>query len=217
MFELVIFDCDGVLVDSERISNIEFMEMLNELGLPMNLDDMFEHFVGKSIPQCLELITSMLGKPPPLDFEENYQRRVRIAFENGLRPVAGVPEMLHNLKLPCCVASSGSRDKTRMTLSITGLLPRFDGRLFSTTEVTHGKPAPDVFLHAAVQCGANPAACAVVEDTPTGVAAGVAAGMTVFGYAGITPAMRLQEAGARYTFKHMRELNGLLSCEATRF
>lgn len=211
MFKLIIFDCDGVLVDSERISNIEFMKMLNELGLPLNSDDMFEHFVGKSMSQCLDLVTSMLGKPPPLDFEENYQRRIRIAFENGLRPIAGVQEMLQDLKLPCCVASSGSHDKMRMTLGITGLLPRFDGRLFSTTEVAHGKPAPDVYLHAAAQCGANPAACAVVEDTPTGAAAGVAAGMTVFGYAGLMPAARLRMAGAHRTFTHMRELTGLLA------
>lgn len=217
MFELVIFDCDGVLVDSERISNIEFMEMLNELGLPLNLDDMFEHFMGKSMPQCLELVSSMLGKPPPLDFEENYQRRIRIAFKNGLRPVVGVPEMLCNLKLPCCVASSGSLAKMQTTLGITGLLPRFAGRLYSATQVARGKPAPDVFLNAATQCGVKPGACAVVEDTPTGVEAGVAAGMTVFGYAGMIPATLLREAGARYTFKHMRELNGLLSCEATRF
>ncbi|HVC28783.1 MAG TPA: HAD family hydrolase [Gammaproteobacteria bacterium] len=213
MFELVIFDCDGVLVDSEHITNTVLAELLNELGLSVNLNYMYEHFMGKSMSQCMGLITSMLGKSPPSNFEESYRERSRIALENGLRPVLGVPEMLQDLQLPCCVASSGSHDKMRTTLSITGLLPRFAGRLYSVTEVAHGKPAPDVFLYAAAQCGAKPDTCAVVEDTPTGVAAGVAAGMIVFGYTGMIPAGRLQIAGAHHTFEHMRELNGLLTAQ----
>ena len=213
MFELVIFDCDGVLVDSEHITNTVLAELLNELGLSVNLNYMYEHFMGKSMSQCMGLITSMLGKSPPSNFEESYRERSRIALENGLRPVLGVPEMLQDLQLPCCVASSGSHDKMRTTLSITGLLPRFAGRLYSVTEVAHGKPAPDVFLYAAAQCSAKPDTCAVVEDTPTGVAAGVAAGMIVFGYTGMIPAGRLQIAGAHHTFEHMRELNGLLTAQ----
>lgn len=211
MFKLVIFDCDGVLVDSECITNTILADMLNELGLSVTLNDMFEHFMGKSMPQCLELITTMLGKPPPLSFEKHYRDRSRIALEKDLRPVPGVPEMLRDLKLPCCVASSGSQIKVQTTLGITGLLSRFTDRLYSATDVARGKPAPDVFLYAAAQCGAEPASCAVVEDTPTGVAAGVAAGMTVFGYTGLISAARLRMAGAHYTFGHMRDLNGLLT------
>lgn len=214
MFKLVIFDCDGVLVDSERITNAVLAGMLNELGLSVSLNDMFEHFMGKSMPQCLELITTMLGKSPPSNFEERYRERSRVALETGLLPVPGVPEMLNELKLPCCVASSGSHDKMRTTLGITGLLHRFQGRLYSVTEVACGKPAPDVFLYAAAQCGVKPGDCAVVEDTPTGVQAGVAAGMTVFGYSGLIGAKQLRSAGAHYTFKHMRELNSLLNQKA---
>jgi len=213
MFELVIFDCDGVLVDSERITNTILAEMLNEFGLSVSLNDMFEYFIGKSMPQCMELITTMLGKSPPSNFEECNRERSRIALETGLQPILGVPEMLQNLKLPCCVASSGSHDKMLFTLGITGLLSRFANRLYSVAEVAHGKPAPDVFLYAAAQCGAKPGTCAVVEDTPTGVAAGVAAGMTVFGYTGLIPAGRLRMAGAYHTFEHMRELNGLLTAQ----
>ncbi|HKT32297.1 MAG TPA: HAD family hydrolase [Gammaproteobacteria bacterium] len=211
MLKLVIFDCDGVLVDSERVTNAVFAKMLNELGLAVSLDDMFEYFVGKSMPQCLELVTDMLGKVPPKDFEERYQTRINAALESELQPVAGVPEMLNELKLPYCVASSGSLEKMRTTLGITGLLRKFDGKLYSVTQVAQAKPAPDVFLYAAAQCGVEPASCAVVEDTPIGVAAGRAAGMTVFGYAGLMPAMRLRRAGAHRTFAHMRKLPALLA------
>lgn len=213
MFKLVIFDCDGVLVDSERITNTVLAELLNELGLSLSLNYMFEHFMGKSMPQCIELVTTLLGKSPPSNFEECFRERSRIGLEKGLQPVPGVPEMLQILKLPCCVASSGSHSKMRTTLGITGLLSRFANRLYSVTDVTHGKPAPDVFLYAATECGVKPSACAVVEDTPTGVEAGVAAGMTVFGYTGLIPAGRLRMAGAHYTFGHMQELNELLTAQ----
>ncbi|MGA9854596.1 MAG: HAD family hydrolase [Gammaproteobacteria bacterium] len=214
MFELVIFDCDGVLVDSEIISNTVFAKMLGELGLPLSLKDTIEIFMGKSMSQCLDIMTLILGHPPPANFEENYHQRVDTGFKNGLRPVEGVPEMLRHMKLPYCVASSGSNEKMRTTLGITGLLPLFTDRLYSATQVAQGKPAPEIFLYAASQCGVEPRKCAVVEDTPTGVVAGVAAGMTVFGYSGMIPTTRLRQAGAHYIFKHMHELNRLLNQEA---
>jgi len=208
--ELVIFDCDGVLVDSERVTNRVFAEMLNELGLSVTLDDMFARFVGHSMTQCLELIADMLGHSPPPNFVEEYQKRTRTALEAELRATPGVEEALDRIRLPYCVASSGDHEKMRTTLGITGLWPRFEGRLFSVTEVARGKPHPDVFLLAAERLGVNPSACVVVEDTPVGVTAGVAAGMTVFGYAALTPAHRLLDAGTQVTFNHMRELPTLL-------
>ena len=211
--ELVIFDCDGVLVDSERVTNRVFAEMLNELGLSVTLDDMFARFVGHSMTQCLELIADMLGHSPPANFLEDYRTRTRAALEVDLLATPGVEEALDRIRLPYCVASSGDHEKMRTTLGITGLWPRFKGRLFSVTEVPRGKPFPDVFLFAASRLGINPSACAVVEDTPVGVIAGVAAGMRVFGYAALTPAHRLLEAGAQITFKHMRELPALLYSE----
>jgi HAD superfamily hydrolase (TIGR01509 family) len=209
-FELIIFDCDGVLVDSERITNQVFAEMLNELGLAVTLDDMFEQFVGHSMSYCLDLIASMLGEAPPPGFVDEYRRRTQVALEADLKAVEGISDVLDVLDLPFCVASSGSHEKMRLTLGITGLWPRFEGKLFSVTEVAQGKPAPDVFLHAASKYGIEPSACAVIEDTPTGVTAGVAAGMTVFGYSALTPAARLLAAGAHHVFGRMDELPMLL-------
>jgi HAD superfamily hydrolase (TIGR01509 family) len=210
LIKLVIFDCDGVLVDSERITNRVFAEMLNELGLPVTLDDMFERFVGHSMAQCLDLITELLGHPPPANFVEEYAARTRAALRAELVATPGVKEALDQIGVPFCVASSGDHEKMRTTLSITGLWSRFDGRLFSVTDVQRGKPFPDLFPFAAARFGVSPSSCVVVEDTPVGVTAGVAAGMTVFGYAAFTPAHRLLKAGAHATFKHMRELPTLL-------
>jgi HAD superfamily hydrolase (TIGR01509 family) len=210
-FDLVIFDCDGVLVDSELITNRIFVLMLNELGLPLSLDDMFEQFVGRSMPQCVAIVTGLLGRPLPEDFEEKFQRRSRAALKSELKAVAGIETVLAALTVPFCVASSGTHEKMQTTLGATGLLPQFAGKMYSVTEVARSKPYPDVFLHAASRQGVAPAACAVVEDTPTGVRAGVAAGMTVFGYCALTPRASLIAAGAHHTFERMRDLPDLLA------
>jgi len=210
-FDLVIFDCDGVLVDSELITNRTFVRMLNELGLPLSLEDMFEQFVGRSMPQCLALVTGLLGRPLPGDFEEEFQRRSAAALKAELKAVAGIETVLAALNVPFCVASSGTHEKMQTTLAVTGLLPQFAGKMYSVTEVARSKPHPDVFLHAASRQGVAPAACAVIEDTPTGVRAGVAAGMTVFGYCALTPRSSLLTAGAHHTFERMRDLPELLS------
>lgn len=207
--ELVIFDCDGVLVDSELITNRVFAIMLNELGVHVTLEDMFERFVGRSMIYCCELIAGMLKGPIPDNFVEQYHIRTTAALQTELTPIAGIESVLGELNsrgVPFCVASSGSHEKMRTTLGITGLLPHFDNKLFSVTEVANSKPAPDVFLLAAGKFGASPSKCYVVEDTPTGVKAGVAAGMTVFGYCALTPAHRLIEAGAHYTIGEMVKL-----------
>jgi HAD superfamily hydrolase (TIGR01509 family) len=210
-FELLIFDCDGVLVDSEMITNRVFAGMLNELGLPVSIEDMFERFVGRSMPQCLEIITGLLGRPVPEGFVDDYTARSRAALTRELKPVPDIETVLAAVKLPFCVASSGSHEKMQTTLGLTGLLPQFNGRMYSVTDVARAKPFPDVFLHAASRQGVAPSACAVVEDTPTGVRAGVAAGMTVFGYCALTPRDRLIEAGAHHTFERMRDLPSLIS------
>lgn len=212
-FQLIIFDCDGVLVDSERITNQVFLEMLGELGLAFTLDDMFDEFVGRSMAHCVEKISGLLGKPPPDDFVKTYRARSKLALEAKLTVVPGIEQALDQITLPYCVASGGDHDKMRMTLGLTGLWPRFAGRLFSVTEVERPKPAPDVFLYAAERCGVRPSACVVVEDSPTGVIAGVAAGMTVLGYAGSTPAHRLRAAGAHRVFDRMAELPRLVMAD----
>lgn len=209
-FDLVIFDCDGVLVDSERITNTIFAAMLNELGLPVSLDDMFRDFVGRSMAQCLEIIENRLGQPAPEGFLRDYNERITVALSRDLKSVAGIEAVLDNIDVPICVASSGSHDKMRLTLGLTGLLDRFDGALFSATDVERGKPHPDVFLHAAERMGVDPSRCAVVEDAPRGVRAGIAAGMTVFGYAELSNPASLEAEGA-VVFVDMKELPALLS------
>jgi HAD superfamily hydrolase (TIGR01509 family) len=210
--ELTIFDCDGVLVDSELIANRVFCAMLNEIGLPVSLDDMFEKFVGRSMKYCYELIGELTKKPLPSEFDAQLRLRTTEALRAELKAVRGIVELLDQLDLRglrYCVASSGTHEKMRTTLGITGLLPRFEGKLYSVTEVAHAKPAPDVFLYAAAKNGTAAARCRVVEDSPTGVKAAVAAGMMVFGYAGLTPRQRLIEAGANVVVKDMAELSKL--------
>ena len=209
-FDLVIFDCDGVLVDSERITNSVFAEMLNEMGLPVTLEDMFDTFVGKSMATCLEIIQQKLGKPVPDNFVIEYRQRTNKALEENLKPVKGIHEVLAKLKLPCCVASNGVQEMIRIKLGITGLSRYFEKKIFSITEVARGKPYPDIFLYAAKKMEVHPKRCVVVEDTPTGVKAGFTAGMTVFGYAEISHPGQLREAGASVVFNDMKLLPNLL-------
>jgi HAD superfamily hydrolase (TIGR01509 family) len=210
-FELVIFDCDGVLVDSEMITNRIFAKMLNELGIPISVEEMFERFVGRSMPQCQEIITGLLGHPAPDGFVDDYYSRSRTALKLELKAVPDIETALASINLPFCVASSGTHEKMQTTLGVTGLLEQFRGKIYSVTEVARSKPFPDVYLYAARRQGVDPKACAVIEDTPTGVLAGVAAGMTVFGYCALTPRQRLIDAGAHHTFDHMRDLAALIS------
>jgi HAD superfamily hydrolase (TIGR01509 family) len=210
-FELVIFDCDGVLVDSERIAVRVEAEYLAELGWPLSQAEIVERFMGRTTEYMEEAIEAQLGSRLPGDWRDQFQRRYREAFAAELVPVDGVLDALDQIAVPTCVASSGSHDKLRFTLGHTGLYERFEGRIFSGYEVANGKPAPDLFLHAAARMGAGPARCAVVEDSLYGVLAARAAGMRVFGYAGgLTPADRL-EGEATVVFEDMRELPHLLA------
>jgi HAD superfamily hydrolase (TIGR01509 family) len=210
-FELVIFDCDGVLVDSERIAVRVEAELLAELGWPLSQAEIVERFMGRTTEYMDEAIEARLGSRLPGDWRDQFQRRYREAFAAELVPVDGVLDALDQIAVPTCVASSGSHDKLRFTLGHTGLYERFEGRIFSGYEVANGKPAPDLFLHAAARMGAGPARCAVVEDSLYGVLAARAAGMRVFGYAGgLTPADRL-EGEATVVFEDMRELPRLLA------
>ena len=186
-FGLVIFDCDGVLVDSELITNRVFVGMLNELGLALSLEDMFDRFVGRSMPQCLEIITELLGRPVPTHFVDEYQTRSAAALRAELKAVPDIETVLAAMRMPYCVASSGTHEKMQTTLGITGLLPQFRGKMYSVTEVAQKQALPGRVLACRRRQGVCPADCAVIEDTPTGVRAGVAAGMTVFGYCALTP------------------------------
>jgi len=208
--ELVIFDCDGVLVDSELLSNRVLAQTLAEIGLPMSLEETIATFMGHSMAACVAIIEERTSRPIPSNFVANFRDRTFDVFRRELRPVQGIESVLDAIDLPFCVASSGPPEKIQLTLSITGLLPRFAGRIFSAVEVTRGKPHPDLFLHAAHKMGVAPPACVVVEDSVRGVQAAVAAGMRVFGYADLTDADTLAAAGAR-VFRSMAELPALLS------
>ncbi|MGC4043180.1 MAG: HAD family hydrolase [Armatimonas sp.] len=209
-YRQILFDCDGVLVDSERLTNTVFAEMLGELGLVFTLEDMFGQFVGNSTATCMALIEEKLGRPVPGGFLADYKQRCKIVLERELKPVSGVRNVLERLSVPYGVASSGDHEKIRLTLGITKLLPFFEGRIFSVTDVAHPKPAPDVFLYAARTLGASPAETLVIEDTPIGVRAGVAAGMRVIGYAELMSTQRLTEAGALTCVYSMDQLGQLL-------
>ncbi|OGI68652.1 MAG: haloacid dehalogenase [Candidatus Muproteobacteria bacterium RBG_16_60_9] len=210
MIELVIFDCDGVLVDSERLAIKIDIAVLARLGWPLTEAEVIERFVGVSDAHFRRAIESHLGRALPDDWDAEFHPLYRNAFMKELRPVEGIVDALDRISLPTCVASSGAHEKMRFTLGLTGLYDKFHGRIFSATEVPQGKPAPDLFLYAAERMGVSPGACAVVEDSATGVAAARAAGMSVFAYAGgVTPAAKL--AGPRtIVFEHMSELPDLL-------
>jgi HAD superfamily hydrolase (TIGR01509 family) len=193
-------------------------QMLRELGLDLTQEQIFERFVGYSLPHCLRVIEGMLGSAPPESFLRDLQARTFAAFKTELRAMPGIEQALDQLEaagLPYCVASSGDHEKMNTTLGITGLLPRFAGRIFSVTQVARGKPAPDVYLFAARQLGAEPTVCVVVEDTPPGVQAGAAAGMTVFGFSAHTPEQKLTAAGAHRTFDDLRRLFSMLPGRAS--
>jgi HAD superfamily hydrolase (TIGR01509 family) len=212
-FDLVIFDCDGVLVETERLTVGVEARLLTELGWPMTADEVVERFMGRTLQAELDEIEARLGPEATRRFERECEAEIYAAFERELTPVPGVVELLDRLDaagIPTCVASSGTHDKMRFTLGLTGLYARFEGRIFSATEVARGKPAPDLFLHAAARMGVDPGRSAVIEDSAFGVRAAIAAGMTAFGYAGgLTPASALEAAGGR-PFRSMDELLGQL-------
>ncbi len=207
-FDLIIFDCDGVLVDSERIANEVFADVLNrELGFSLSLEDMFEHFVGRSSAQCMQIIENMLGSKPPSSLETMYKTEINQALEKSVTAVSGIEKALRDISIPYCVASSGSYEKMKTTLGKTNLITFFKDVLYSTSDVNRGKPFPDIYLYAAQRMGfSEPSRCLVIEDSSIGVQGAVAAGMTVFGYAELTASSTLLSSGAHHTFKHMGNL-----------
>lgn len=204
--DLVIFDCDGVLVDSEKLSIEVDRRVLADLGWSLSHDEILHRFVGRSSAHFRAEVEAHRGRPLPDDWEAPYQPWYLDAFARELTAVDGVEAALDEITTATCVASGGAHAKIRRTLGQTGLLPRFDGRIFSADDVANGKPAPDLFLHAAERLGVSPERCVVVEDSRFGVQAARAAGMRVLGYAGgLTPADWLEREGA-IVFTDMRDL-----------
>ncbi|BBA99356.1 putative hydrolase [Actinacidiphila reveromycinica] len=212
-YDLVIFDNDGVLVDSEPLSNRILAQCLTAAGHPTTYEDSLRDFMGAAPHRVHDLVRERSGAELPVDFDAAYHAQVFAAFERELEPVEGVAAVLDALAadgVPYCLASSGGHERIRVALRKTGLYDRFgEQRIFSAQDVGRGKPAPDLFLHAAGAMGVAPGRCAVVEDSRLGVQAAVAAGMDVYGFTGMTPAARL--AGATALFARMPELPALLA------
>ena len=210
---LLIFDCDGVLVDSERLSHQVLVDMLAERGVAIDFDEAVHRFIGLSIAGGIGQLRDLLGGHVPEGFLPEMGRRTKAAFQASLTTVPGIEAVLDALVHPFCVASNGNHSKVNFTLGHTGLAHRFAGRIFTADDVPRPKPAPDLFLHAAAALGVAPEHTTVVEDTPTGITAAKAAGMRALGYAAMTPAARLQAAGADVVLHHMADLHALLQAE----
>ncbi|MEU0375119.1 HAD family hydrolase [Streptomyces sp. NPDC006283] len=211
-YDLVIFDNDGVLVDSEPLSNTILAAYLTELGHPTSYEDSLRDYMGSAVHRIHDLVRERTGQALPADFDDVFHARVFAAFERELTAVNGVTEVLEKLRadgVPYCVASSGSHERIRVGHRRTGLDRWFtDGIVFSAQDVGTGKPAPDLFLHAAERMGVAPERCVVVEDSRLGVQAALAAGMDVYGFTAMTAATEL--AGVNGHFGAMEELPALL-------
>jgi HAD superfamily hydrolase (TIGR01509 family) len=184
MPRLVIFDCDGVLVDSEPISIAVLLEILAEDGLSLTEDVAYDRFLGRSMASIARIVEADFGLPVTGDHLAEMRARVNDRFRAELQPTRGIRAAIAALDRPYCVASSSLPDRIRLSLSVTGLIDLFEPRIFSSTMVANGKPAPDLFLHAAREMGADPADCLVIEDSPAGIEAARRAGMRVFSYVG---------------------------------
>ena len=217
-FDAVIFDCDGVLADSEGISTRVLAEMVQLLGCPLSVQEVRRRFTGVPMAEVVKTLQAKLGHDLPTIWHSQFHARRAEAFRRELRAVPGVQALLQALAaaaVPVAVASGADRDKVLTNLKIIGLDRHFGAQVFTGSDVAHSKPAPDVYLLAAKSLGVDPSRCAVVEDSATGVRAGVAAGMTVFGYAAATAADELRAAGAFAVAESMPRVAELLGVGLT--
>ncbi|MFT4119574.1 HAD family hydrolase [Bradyrhizobium sp.] len=208
--DLVIFDCDGVLVDSELLSCRCLSEVLAESGIELSVEQALELFLGRSTSAIGQYYRER-GRILPDDFLPRLKSRVLERFAGLLQPIPGIGAVVSELDRPCCVASSSDIDRVSLSLSVAGLARYFDGRLYTAQMVKHGKPAPDLFLYAAGKMDAQPSRTLVIEDSVSGVAAAKAAGMTVWGFVGGSHYRArdghaiLADAGADRVFAHMSD------------
>ena len=212
--ELLILDCDGVLVDSEVISVRVDSEVVTELGWPLTEEEVAERYLGTSYDAMVADIKANVPGPLEPGWEADFADRYRRALEAELKPVDGIVEALARITIPTCVASSGSMEKMRFTLGLTGLWERFEGRIYSVDDVERPKPEPDLFLHAAAEMAARPERCIVVEDSVHGVRAAMDAGMRALGYSGGLMSAEALEAAGATAFGDMRELPDLVGAGA---
>lgn len=210
MSKLIIFDCDGVLVDSESITNTVLSNYLNEFGLDFTPQKALELFRGGALQDCIDFVRNNYGVELPENFPSSFRHRMKVAFEKDLEPVKGVKELLDSLKgRAVCVASNGPIEKMDTTLKVTGLKPYFNDHVFSAYQIQKWKPEPDLFLHAAKTMGFEPSDCVVIEDSPRGVEAATKAGMKSYGFAVYGNEDKLKANGAE-VFHSMQSLMGKL-------
>ena len=215
-FDLIIFDCDGVLVDSEVISCRAHADTLTRHGYPITSEQVFHRFLGRSTKQANQEVEAELGRALPEDFHLQLQDELYRTFEADLEAVPHIHAALDAITRPVCVASSGSHQRMRISLGRTRLYDRFAPNIFSASQVDNGKPAPDLFLFAAERMNVPPERCIVIEDSVAGVTAGRAAGMPVLGFHGGSHCQQghgetLRDAGATMTFGDMRKLPALVA------
>lgn len=216
MTDLVIFDCDGVLVDSERPANRLLTRYLNDHGVAIDVEETEATFVGLSLTTCAEMVLEQYGVRMPDSFVDDIRTGTAEVLAREVQAIPGVRNAVERIAIPTCVASSGEVSKMTLTLGTTGIIDLFAGRLYSATMVKRGKPAPDLFLHAAHEMKVHPHACVVVEDSPFGLQAARAAGMRALGFTGGShrdhhrDRQMLLDAGADGVFQHMDDLPGLV-------
>ncbi len=208
-FDAVIFDCDGVLIDSEPVYNRVFAELLTENGVPLTTQECLDRYIGHKLSYCIKQIEEEYGTTLPTTLVDDYITRSFAAFESELVCIEDVESVIDALQCPIAVASGSGHRELEFTLGLVDLYHRFNGCIYSVEDVERGKPHPDVYLHAAAQLNVQPHRCAVIEDSVNGAKAGVAAGMAVFAYAGLTDAASLGKTGA-HVFERMDELHSLL-------
>ena len=219
MKQLIVFDFDGVIADSEILANTVLAEFVTELGVPMSVEDSLRTFMGKRLADVLASIGTTIGRPLGVEAVEEFQRRTLARFRTHLREVSGVRGYLQSVAhVDCCIASASSPDRLAVCLDVLGLAARFGTHVYSASMVPRGKPHPDLFLHAAAQFGVTPETAIVIEDSPHGVRAGVAAGMTTIGFLGASHVRsghdaRLVDAGAHHiarTYDDVAEITARL-------
>ena len=218
--ELVIFDCDGVLVDSEPLSVRVLVATMRDLGLSMTEADCYEHFLGRSLSSLKATLRDNYKKTLTDHQLAIMRERLYDLYRAELKPIPGIAQTLEDLKLPYCVASSSQPDRIRLSLELTGLIGYFGNRVFSSTMVEHGKPAPDLFLHAASAMGAAPEGCIVIEDSPAGFEAARRASMRAFAFVGGSHAgpaglsKTIAQMQPSIIFEHMEMLPALIGALA---
>ncbi|KRD08992.1 haloacid dehalogenase [Flavobacterium sp. Root901] len=205
----IIFDCDGVLVDTEKIGNGILLEMAAEYGFEMELEDAYRNFNGRNLKDCFRHIEEAIDKKLPETFESEYRERSFNAFKTEVKPMEGVFDFIEKLKIPYCVASSGPVEKIRLNLEAAGLLDKFENKIFSSYQINSWKPEPGIFLHAASEMGFDVKDCIVLEDSKAGVKAGRSGGFKVYGFANGFNNHDLEEEGA-LIFHSYEELSRML-------